>query len=276
MTDQPEQPTANASNNTSPPNNHQSQPAGERGPAQQTDDNGWHAEEREHKREERTYWRIQKVVSAITLIFSLIAAGGAAAGAYIAFQAFREAKRQADAAESQITVAKDTEQRQLRAYLHVSHGKWQQYPPQTPNSGPQYGTEIVLNHAGMTPAYKIQVVIVVQIAPYLLNQTKLDNPLQMSGGGVIRREYAILFGEKPISVTAATPFEVNALRLTANPPDPLLGDHRFYVYGTIRYLDIFGLDSTKLERKYDFCFIFHPDREPNGTENGCEKYNKPG
>jgi hypothetical protein len=59
--------------------------------------------------------------------------------------------------------------------------------------------------------------------------------------------------------------------------DPLIGDHRFYVHGVIRYRDIFGLENPGVpDRRYEFCFIFHPEREPNGTEKGCEQYNKPG
>jgi hypothetical protein len=115
----------------------------------------------------------------------------------------------------------------------------------------------------------------VEVGPYLLNQTKLDSPIDMGGGTVTKREFAILYGANPIQLAVATPFSVDAIRLTTST-DNLIGDHRFYLHGIIRYLDIFGLEKPSLERRYEFCFIFHPDREPSGTEKACEKYNKPG
>ena len=82
----------------------------------------------------RHFWRHQVcamwasvAVSAATLIAAIIAAeiaywayGAALASVTEAKNQTAEAKRHADAAETQIAVAKDTEERQLRAYVVIS------------------------------------------------------------------------------------------------------------------------------------------------------------
>lgn len=147
MASQLEQPTENASDNTDPANNRQNQIASEGMAApQESDQNGWHAEEREHKREERSYWRIQKVASAATLIFSLIAAGGAAAGAVIAFKAFKEAKRQADEAKRQADVVVSDQ----RPWLHIEDGKTEQIT-YTAN-GLNFTMRFIVRNDGHSPA----------------------------------------------------------------------------------------------------------------------------
>jgi len=71
-------------------------------------------------------------------------------GAYVASkQAVAEAKRQANAAESQIDVARDTEHRQLRAYLRINHG------PITVSDNTA-SAEIRISHSGQTPALQDQ------------------------------------------------------------------------------------------------------------------------
>jgi hypothetical protein len=80
---------------------------------------GHHAGDEAHKAAERKYWGRQNWVAGLGLLFSVLTFIVAIAAAYIARLAFLEAKRQANAAESQIRIARDTEERQLRAYLIV-------------------------------------------------------------------------------------------------------------------------------------------------------------
>jgi|SRR5882724_1973752 len=235
-----------------------------------------------HRKEEGRQNTVEKKIEIATLAFVVLTTIGIFWQATILNESDHAiqksavaAKDAADAASKAVALSDKTAERQLRAYLYVSHEGWQQYPPQTPGSGPQYGTEIVINHAGATPAYKVRLDATIEVGPYLLNQTKLGDPIAMSGGGTVKREFAILYGAIPIRLVVATPFDADALRLTTST-DRLIGDHRFYVHGVIRYLDIFGLDNPAMERKYEFCFIFHPDRQPDGTEKGCEQHNKPG
>jgi hypothetical protein len=231
MTDQPDQPEANASNNISSPSNNQNQTVGERRSAQQADENGWHAEEREHKRQERTYWRIQKVVSAITLILSLIAAGGAAAGAYIAFNAFKEARRQADAAETQIAVAKDTELRQLRAYLSVTGVVITDL-----EKGKRPVAQITIKNAGQTPANHVRrwadpimmdKIPAPNYVPVVMPTYPENSGTPVAPGGSL---YITAFFDKEL-----TDLEINAIKSKR---------YAMYVKGIVTYLDIFNVKRT--------------------------------
>jgi hypothetical protein len=110
---------------------------------------GWHADEREHRRRERKFWTAYIALTALTVVGAFVGAFFAY-GAYVASkQAVAEAKRQANAAEFQIDVARDTEHRQLRAYLHINHG------PITVSDNTA-SAEIRISHSGQTPAYKIK------------------------------------------------------------------------------------------------------------------------
>ena len=58
------------------------------------------AYERHHKAAERQNWRVQNTIASSALILSVIAAGGAVAGALFAKNAFVQARRQADFADA--------------------------------------------------------------------------------------------------------------------------------------------------------------------------------
>jgi hypothetical protein len=182
------------------------------------------------------------------MIAGLAALGAAAAAGFTAWQA---------------SISRDTEIRQLRAYLYVSHGPLLTLSPDT-----NIGAEIQIRHAGLTPAYKVRIAAVPEVGPYLLNQTKLGDPVAM--GGISKPEYAILYGADPIKYTVAAVFPWEAMQLLKNT-NPAFGENRLYLHGVIRYLDIF-----EIERRYEFCFAFHPDRDTAGSEHGCEQHNMPG
>lgn len=123
-------------------------------PTQAATHQGWDTEEREHKRQERRHWSFEKLTTGFTLFFSLIAGLGAVAGVCIAYRAFltsieavNEAKRQAKAAEDQIEVAKDTERRQLRAYVMVESSAV------SINADGLPVVRIAVKNFGSTPAY---------------------------------------------------------------------------------------------------------------------------
>jgi hypothetical protein len=262
MTDQPEKPAANASDNTNSPDNNQNQTVGEGRAAQQTDENGWHAEEREHKRQERTYWRIQKIVSAVTLVLSLIAAGGAAAGAYIAFKAFKEAKRQADAAESQIAVAKDNAQRQLRAYIG--------FIPPTDN-------QVINNFA--PPAKPV-----VRLTPHNFGQTPAYRAINWTGMGVLAYPLSKDFpyptqkspiGPNPITIHPGN-FDIAGIVVSASQPlaqwdFDRIGDGknwRLYAWGTVTYDDAFGQSHFT-----NFCIGFYGVTIQQAQREPCIDHN---
>lgn len=178
-------------------------------------------------------------------------------------------RKQWAAAQAQLNIMRDTEIRQLRAYLAVDHG-----PLMITDA--TAGAEVRIQHAGMTPAYKIRLDAAVEVAPYYLSTTKLGDPSTMAARQSF--EYVVLHGGEPIKQMISLPpdsFEAIRLVKSSDPQKPL-GDQRFYLHGSVRYFDIFGIEEQSPERRYDFCFVFHPERDPAGSEHGCEHYNSPG
>lgn len=156
----------------------------------------------------------------------------------------------------QAWTAKDTENRQLRAYLFIDHGPLSEVAPG------KFKADLGIRAAGVTPAYKLKLAATFEIGHYLLNEEKL---LDRVGGNTQDFDYAVVYGDKAtISQPISMQFVPEAVKL-------LEGDaQRVYLHGNIRYSDIFGD-----EHRYDFCFVFHPTRDPNGSERGCENYNRP-
>jgi hypothetical protein len=217
---------------------------------------GWHAEERRHRRRERTFWN--------TYIFlTILTASGALLSALFAYRAFDAARRQAIAAETQIDVARDTEHRQLRAYLHIGHG------PMTVN-GNTAGAELRIFHSGQTPAYKIKLEADIQVGHFPLPDAE---KLSLPTGGMPKYEFGALYGTDPTKQTISMPQNSNdAIEIQRRSHDRLAGGLQvFYLFGRVTYQDIFGR-----EWPYEFCYGFDPINNAEGSERGCEKYNKPG
>jgi hypothetical protein len=166
-------------------------------------------------------------------------------------------------AQQQLGVMADTEQRQLRAYLHVGHG-----PIEV--TGSSANVEVLISHSGQTPAYKLRLDAVIEVGDFLLQPSeKLASPVTM--GGAPRYEFAALYGSEPIRQKIAMPVNSFEAIQLQKESDPLKGGRqRFYLHGRVRYLDIFDR-----EWPYDFCFSFDPEYDPQGSERGCEEYNRP-
>jgi hypothetical protein len=246
-------------------------------PAVPADPVGWHADEKAHRCYEQKYWRR-------TIFLTALAAAGAIGSAFFAFGAWRAGQITANAAieSNRLAVAAnkisdDTAKRQLRAYLYVSHGRWASFGKNR-DGGDQFGALVSINHAGVTPAYNIRLDATIEVGRYMVTETQaklsLGPLIAAQGGSMFTRQYAVLFGTR-IEEFLAIPIQTEAMRSTQSN-DPLIGDNRFYMHGIIRYLDIFGIENLSPEHRYEFCFVFHPEREPEGTERGCEQHNKPG
>jgi hypothetical protein len=172
-------------------------------------------------------------------------------------------------AQDQLGVAKDTEIRQLRAYLYV-----RRYPVVADQTTATVKIEVY--HAGVTPAYKIKIDTQMSVARYLVGDPGLPDITSPNVGPVERTERSVSYGNDFIPVDVSIPkWSVEAMRAVWSQ-DPLIGDNRLYVHGVVRYLDVFGVEGLQPERRYEFCFVYHPERDPTGSERGCEKYNKPG
>ena len=224
---------------------------------------GWHADEREHRWRERKFWKAYIALTALTVIGAFVGAFFAY-GAYVASkQAVAEANRQANAAESQIDVARDTEHRQLRAYLHINHG------PITVSDNTA-SAEVRIAHSGQTPAYKIKLEADIQVGHFPLPDSE---KLSLPTGGIPIYEFGALYGDEPIKQTISMPQNSNdAIEIQKRSRDRLAGGLQvFYLFGRVRYQDIFGN-----EWPYEFCYSFEPLNGKEGSERGCERYNKPG
>jgi hypothetical protein len=179
-------------------------------------------------------------------------------------------------ADDALKVSRDTERRQLRAYLYVDHGS---LAPKGPSfdAGTPIGATINLHSAGSTPAYKLRLAATVEIGEFPLPKASLSDPSKRGGEGIARESYPLLYGSEPLSQSVAVKFLPEALALLKS--SQLQQHHRFYLFGGVRYFDIFGIEDPKLERRYDFCFSFEADPSSPikaAEEDGCDEYNKPG
>jgi hypothetical protein len=193
----------------------------------------------------------------------------AAAAALAAAAAAGAGTWQGIIANQQLAVSKDTEIRQLRAYLHIRY-----FPIVADQT--TAAAKIEINHAGATPAYKIKLDTQMSVARYLVGDLDLPDITSPNVGPVERSEYSILYSTEfiPKTVTMLA-YATEAMRAVWSK-DPLIGDNRLYLHGVVRYLDVFGIEGLQPERRYEFCIVYHPERDPTGSERGCEKYNKPG
>jgi len=107
---------------------------------------GWHPQEEEHKRGEKSYWGIQNTTSIFTLFFSVIAASAAAYGACIAVKAFHEVQRQANEAKRQADVAVSDQ----RPWLHLEDAKTEQINYSV--NGLSFTTRFIVKNYGHSPA----------------------------------------------------------------------------------------------------------------------------
>jgi hypothetical protein len=120
--------------------------------------------ENEHRALERRHW-------GRTTAFTLIAAIAAVGAAIVACLAYIEtakqatdARRQAKAAEDQVEVARDTEWRQLRAYVFLDPGHMVLSPRYLPNEPPSGLYQ--LKNFGTTPAYGLIISSTTAIVPW--------------------------------------------------------------------------------------------------------------
>jgi hypothetical protein len=218
-----------------------------------------------HRSAERSHWRFEKIGGSVALIFTAIAGGGAALSAYAAFQAWDAADKSAKAAIEANKISSDTEGRQLRAYLIVSHGPLVM-------SDADASVDIKISHAGATPAYKVRLDVRMEVAHYPMIEAteKLFSPVGIQG--LKKYEYASLYGAEAKTEMVKAESPAIMIQMVQRPEEFSGAQRRFYVHGSVRYFDIFGTP----EQRYDFCYSFHPKYNPAGSEEGCEKYNKPG
>jgi hypothetical protein len=160
------------------------------------------------------------------------------------------AQKAADQTEASVLLAKDTAQRQLRAYvLPVAFTPLSMLPP-SPFMVPY---TIRLKNSGLTPAYDVVC------------------------------DHMVTYAEMPLTSPLPTPADTKATKTTLAPREDLLqqvpvlaispemamrmqaGTHQIYIHGTIRYRDAFNVWHYS-----NFCQTRRPDSH---ALKGCREWN---
>jgi uncharacterized protein YejL (UPF0352 family) len=184
---------------------------------------------------------------------------GAITGFVIGWQAW-EARRAVEAArdsvkeiQKQTNVLKDTAQRQLRAYVCVESAVVTFPQRAVPEA------LVSFKNCGQTPAYDVRGWIHTWFTTYPLQETLPDAPKEL-------RKSVETLGPGRLSTFATA-------RKPALPPEYLaiLGTPKFtlYVYGEVRYKDIFGNERTTR------CRLVHGGSEgvrKMSTKDGTERW----
>jgi len=184
-----------------------------------------------------------------------------ALGVGYAIKTLRAIERQADLLAEQISLMRDTAQRQLRAYVLVSAALLKFKRPDVPE------VQVHFKNFGQTPAYEMDGWIGMYIGDYPLASILPPAP------------YNLRKGKEPLA-----PGRVSIHIIPRDPPIPaeyvrLLGTPQgtIYVYGEIRYKDAFkadrylkyrlihgGLEAAKtFEKDGVLCALLKPDTEGN-------------
>jgi len=202
----------------------------------------WYADTEKYEAAEAKYWFRQNVIGGIGIVVSAVTLIAAIIAAVIAYKAYvasthavieakrqaDEAKREADAADSQIAVAKNTAEHQLRAYVYViAKDDWMKASPAGDHA---FEARLFLHNSGQTPAYKVQF-----WKATFLTEFPLKSPLPT--GINIEKGNSIL-----------EPGAENMIRhylprpLTDQEKKDLIENRKaIWMYGEIAYDDIYGI-----------------------------------
>jgi hypothetical protein len=225
----------------------------------------WHPEEREHKSEERAYWRRQHSNSRWSLIFNILTFGTAILAVGIAYWAYQastqavvEAKRQADAAGTQIDIAKSAERRQIRAYA---------FPTPIGISDFELGKSpaggVNVKTMGQTPAYKVRGQVGVGGLTYPLREEEtleIKKPDQVQNSTFITPTNIFIVKATALGILNQAAIDaVNSGRTL-----------RLFVWGRVDYEDIFADPHW-----FTFCYSYDgiSIKEHDGGEP-CPRHNE--
>jgi hypothetical protein len=199
----------------------------------------WYADTEKYEAAEAKFWFRQNIIGGIGVAVSALALAAAIVAGVIAYNAYiaalnavAEAKRQADAAEDQVNVAKDTEKRQLRAYIGVVS------PPDNQRINPFFLPIVPIvrlnaRNFGQTPAYKVTYVARLDIR---------DHPLPKDTDYTVEA----IEGFNPVTIFPGV-FDMGEIKLVAKRPlnateiASIQGGKtkRLYAWGTVNYRDVF-------------------------------------
>lgn len=158
--------------------------------------------------------------------------------------------------ERHLEVSRDSEKRQLRAYLSVEAGDI----TGTISTDRSIATVITIKPFGSTPAYNVRLAVELMTERHPLpDNVHLAYP---TGDGATRAAWTIVAGA-PVQKEVHTQINEDTLKSIKE------GNIVFYLLGKVTYADIFGD-----EWPYEFCFIFFRDGLAR-VDEGCKPYNRP-
>jgi hypothetical protein len=219
------------------------------------DQPGWHPQEARHRAIEQQHWRAQNRVAARTLWFSIFAVLASAASAYFAYFALSASHRAADAAIDQANISRDSEHRQLRAYVYTTVTN----PLPNLSPGVQNSFSVDIINGGLTPAYNALARLRTKFIP--LPFTKIEDQNQdqpadrldfsHSSGDYLFREHTYHTYGRPVTLDPAQATAVGKREAIV------------VFWGDILYKDVFGCSHHT-----NFCAKYTPD-----GVYGCPEHN---
>ncbi len=233
----------------------------------------WYPDQNKYESDESNYWRRQNVIAGLGLIINVLTFIGAVVGIYIAFNAFQasnravteakrqadEARRQANTAEAQILVAKETEIKQLRAYVMLDLSQSIKITPGN--------LTINIENFGETPAQNVHMYGYWEFVPYGEDLPQdfsfPDRPPPCAGpdGQKINPGVPILPPKNPIGASSYHCPEVLEQIIKSERKEI-----NAFQYGHIEYTDIFGE-----HRRTNFCFLYY---HPLQMAFLCDRHNE--
>lgn len=178
----------------------------------------------QHRASEREHWTHERRHSRRVTIFSSLAAIAAIIAAVIAYFAFLETKRQAEAGWAQVRIYQEIENRQLRAYLTFQDGA-------VKCGRADCGMQLNVKNSGQTPAYNVTCYLASQsravLPEPLTNETYTTFEFRETGAASIDLGNGDSQGLPACAIGAF----VKAL---SAPPG-----QETYAWGIVKYRDIF-------------------------------------
>jgi len=177
-----------------------------------------------HRVSERDHWTHERLHSRRVTFFSAIATVAAITAAVIAFLAFLETKRQAEAGWAQVKVYQEIEKRQLRAYLTFQDGGIK-------CGGADCGLQLNVKNSGQTPAYNVTC--------YFASQSRAVHPEPLTNEAYKTFEFretgaaSIDLGNNDLQGLPACAIGSFVKSLSVPP------GQETYAWGIVKYRDIF-------------------------------------
>lgn len=229
----------------------------------------WYAGNSDYQSDERNYWWHQVRALWANVGIGIVTLSAAVIAAVIAYSAFVETRRQADQAETQVEIARDTAKRQLRAYLSIvsialdcvncEKRKNGETISRRRNVKPDLRLRVNVKNFGATPAYGVQV---------------CGGEKFLETGESLPTNYSF---ECDKSCATCPKITIGPGTETTISPPPLVSDEammalagfgQLYYYGTINFIDTY-----RSNRSLPFCWIY--ERGNGDFMLACPFHNSP-